>query len=285
MKNSINSFVDGVVAKIIILTNQFFGLFDELVQWHAKKQQLELQHPEFKDVPNGKKTGWYFLLFGLVPLSTLIDYSSIASFISYLAASTGNSIASTIISLFGFAVFIILELAVGWLILFSNKPLLKIMGYVLATILIIVPAFLIYTTYQLTEVKTEALYYKSIALMTFSILIHCMLFLLIKEIWAGITYMTYRRKSAAIDRKNPINIMKNVRTEIQSLYIHFDTQTAGIASEQRTSLLPPRAWYLKEKLTNGISTDDFDLSNYNPTGSYLPAPSSSNPIGFQITKN
>lgn len=286
MKNSINTYGDNVIAKIIELTNSFFACFAELIVWQQDKKELELQYPEFREVSSGKKTGWYFLIFGLLPVSVLIDYASISSFISYLASSTGSEIMSTIISALGFLIFLILEMAVGWLILFSNKPILRIVGYVLAAIIAALPAYLTYTTYLLTPEKTEALYYKTLALMGFSVLIHAMLFLLIKEIWAGINYLIFGNRCRKLNRRNPIAKMKAIRAELQQLYVHFDRQAAGLPQEQYATLLPNRAFFLKEKLTNGVSTDDFDLSNYNPNASYIPAPQSQpqNRIGFQTAK-
>lgn len=271
--------IEKVSSEICNLTDQYFEFFTQLTGWTEQKQELDYEYREHKQATTIRKTGWFFLLFVLLPAVGVFDYSSIALFIDYLASTSGGAV-GTVIKFTGWMFFLLFELGVGWLLLYSKgKPAMRLVAILLAVAITIIPCYLIYTTYSITPNKTALLYHKTIALMAVSIVLHTLLFFVISEVWAGINYLVYTVKNRALTKKAPQQNMKGTRKELLKLYPDFDNYIQREHPENMASLIHNRAWYVKGKLQNGDTNDDYDLSDYNASTSYAPQspqPASSN---------
>lgn len=260
---------DKLAKDINTNSNTLFELFGQLQKWEAQKRELEYEHRDYINADKPKKNGWLFFLLVLLPILALVDYASIAQFIAYLAHSSGGGFIGGILSLVGWLFFILLELATGWLMLHSkNKPLLKGFSSVFAIALILLPSYLIYTTYDINPEKTALLYNKTIALAIVSIIVHGIFFAVIKDVWAGIHYVTYLIKRKLHDGKHPHKSMKEVTEQLQALYQDFDKYTATYPLATKATLLHNRAWFIKRKITTGQYETQYDLSDYNQQLSY-----------------
>lgn len=272
--NFANRLTEKITSEICNLTDQFFEFFVQFDEWTGRKRELDYQYREHVQATTLRKTGWFFLVFVLLPLVGIFDYSSIASFINYLAFTSGGII-GTIIKVVGWAFFLLFELGIGWLIVYSkDNPALKVLAIILAVVMTLLPSYLIYTTYSITEHKTPLLYHKTIALIVVSIVLHALLFLVISEVWAAINYLVYTMKNRKLEKSNPQQNMKDTRKELLTLYPDFDHYIVRENPENLATLLHNRAWYVKGKLQNGDANDDYDLSDYNASTSYAPQPKS-----------
>lgn len=262
--------VDKIVATINTASNKLFDLYRELQAWNERKTELEFHYRDYTTTSSAKKNGRLFLLLILLPTLGVIDYASISQFIDYLAASSGSGLVSLIISFVGWIFFILLELATGWLLIHyaKDKPPLKVMAILLAIGLILLPSYLVYTTYDINPDKTALLYHKTIALIIVSIVIHTIFFLVVGEVWAGIHYFVYVCKCRLLDNKHPYKKMQVEVEKLQRSYIDFDKHTSQYPIEQKEPLLTNRAWYVKYKLTNGAHSQEYNLSDYHPEISY-----------------
>jgi hypothetical protein len=262
--------IDKVVGIINTSSNKLFDLYRQFQTWIEKKTELEFTYREYTNASSGKKNGWLFLLFILLPTMGIIDYASIAQFIAYLAASTGSGLIAVFITLIGWLFFILLELATGYILIYyaKDKFWLRVMAIILAIGLIVLPSYLIYTTYDINPDKTPLLYHKTMALVLVSLLIHTIFFVVVGEVWAGIHYFVYLCKKRALENKHPHKAMKVEIEKLQKSYIDFDKHTRSLPTEQRTFLLQNRAWFVKHKLTNGAHSQEYDLSDYHPEINY-----------------
>lgn len=266
-----NRVVEKITIAVALLTDLFFEHDSRLSAWNEKKRELDYDYRDSINTNSAKKTGWFFMLFFLVPCLGLFDLSSIASFISYLATISGSHMVGAIISFFGWLFFMFLELGIGWLIIYSKtKPALRFFSYLLAGLVTIIPAYLIYTSYSLTPDKSPAMLFKTIALMLLSFIIHVLFFLLIVEIWAAINHNVYNAKNWVLHTKDPEEKMRLVKDELLKLYPDLDRYVVNGDVENVGSLLSNRAWYLWRKLRRGGIHNDYDLSDYDPNTSYAP---------------
>lgn len=276
-----------ITSEICDLTEQFFELYTQVAAWIEKKRELDFHYREYMQATTLRKTGWFFLLFVLLPCVGMFDYSSIAAFINYLAFTSGG-IVGTIIKFTGWMSFLLFELGVGFFLIYSKgKTVLRMFAIMLAIGITVIPCYLIYTTYSITPNKTTLLYHKTIALMAVSVTLHTLLFFLITEVWAGINHLVYTIKNRAVAKKDPYRNMKTVRKELLKLYPDFDNYILAEHPENVASLLHNRAWYVKAKLQNGNTNDDYDLSGYNPSHSYAPhtAANTNNNNTYKYTVN
>lgn len=260
---------ENLAKEINTLSNTLFELFGQLKKWVSQKRELEYEYRDYISADKAKKNGWLFFLLVLLPILGIIDYASVAQFIAYLVHSSGGGILGFILSFVGWLLFILLELATGWLLLYSKgKPVLKVFGIVIAIILIVLPAYLVFTTYDINPNKTELLYRKTIALVIVSVIVHAIFFAVIKDVWAGIHYVIYLIKNKLLNAKHPHTAMKEVSNRLQSLYIDFDKYTTNCPPAGKTTLLHNRAWYIKRKITTGVYDTQYDFSDYNQNTSY-----------------
>lgn len=262
--------IGGMTKKISMLTDKYFEFFHQFPGFNDKEQELNYKYRDFTSASTMNKTGWFFLVCILMPCLAIFDYASIKSFVDYLSFSAGGFIGSLLAGIGG-TLFILLEIGIGFLILHSKgKPVLRVVAIMLAVVIVCVPSYLILTTYQIDPAKTDLLLYKTIALIVVSVIIHILFFLVISDIWAGINYYIYCIKLANLKRKNPIIGMKKIRNELQELYPDFDQYIRQDNPENVDKLINNRAWFVKSKLQNGSTNDDYDLSDYDPTFFYAP---------------
>jgi hypothetical protein len=190
------------------LTDQFFELYNQLPIYENKYESLYYQYREFDNASAMRKTGWFFLVSILLPCLLMFDYASIKAFLDYLSISAGGVI-GFVIKIIGGAMFLLFEIGIGFLLLNSkDKPILHILAVILAIAMICIPAYLIYTTYLISPQKTDLLYYKTIALILVSVIIHILFFLLVAEIWAGINYYLYKLKLRKVMKNDPSKHME-----------------------------------------------------------------------------
>lgn len=279
-----NRLIATITNSISKLTDRYFELYYQLSPFNESREELRFQYREHIKATVIRKTGWCFLLL-LTLLMIIYDYASIKLFIEYLAMSAGGLI-GLLISLTGGAMFILFELGIGFLLIQSkNKPHLRTLAKILAMVMICVPAYLIYTTYLIDENKTALLFHKTIALMVVSLVIHSLFFLLISEIWEAINYyFGYLIKEYKMKKNDPNKKMKEAKAELQDLYPDLDRYALIENYEAVAILAHNRAWYLKAKLQNGNTDDDYDLSDYDPEKSYAPTAHSST-ISEKIKNN
>lgn len=281
MKNSNNqpSFetrvLETVTASIDAKSNEYFDQYQKVEECESKITELDFQYREYCNAGSSKKIGRNFLLFILLPVVAFFDYSSISSFISYLVASAGSWVGG-LIGLVGWLFFVLLELATGWVIVYyaKDKPIVKILAIILAIGLIITPSYLIYTTYDITANKTDALYHKTIALIIVSLIIHTIFFLVISEVWTGIFYIVYLIKRKFLSTKNPLHKMKLLKKTLQDNYTVFSRYTATMQTAEQAKLLTNISWYIRGKITN--SRNPYDLADFNPAINYALPQSKSN---------
>lgn len=259
--------LETVTASIDAKSNEYFDQYKSVQSCEAKITELDFQYRDYCNAGSSKKIGRNFLLFILLPTVAFFDYSSISSFISYLVASAGSWVGA-FIGLVGWLFFVLLELATGWVIVYyaKDKPVVKFLAIILAMGLIITPSYLIYTTYDITANKSDALYHKTIALIIVSLIIHTIFFLVISEVWTGIFYMVYIIKRKLLSTKNPLHKMKLLKKTLQDNYTVFSRYTASMPAMEQAKLLTNISWYIRSKITN--SYDPYDLADFNPSINY-----------------
>jgi hypothetical protein len=262
--------LEKTTASIDAKSNEYFDLHQKTRFCEEKIAELDFQYRDYCNASSSKRIGRNFLLFVLLPTVAFFDYSSISSFITYLMFSAG-SLVGWFIGLIGWLFFVLLELATGWVIIYyaKDKPLIKILAILLAIGLIITPSYLIYTTYDITVNKTDALYHKTIALIIVSLIIHTIFFLVISEVWAAIFFAVYAVKRKLLLLKDPRNKMKLIKKALQDNYTVFSRYTATMPPKQKASLLTNISWYIRSKITN--SNNPYDLSDFNPAINYASA--------------
>lgn len=270
--NNPNNFFDRLSERIVndvrSLTDKYFSLHDQLQTWSERKQELEYDNRDFRSVHTRQKNMWFFILFILLPFLCIIDLASIGSFIQYLAAASGNIIFKLIITTVGFAIFIVLELAVGALLIMAKeKPTIRGVAKVLAVVVVIIPPFLVLTGYLINPHKTVILLIKTIALMTFSAVTHILVFLFVTEVWNAIHYAVYRVKTKNADRNDPCRGMDTIREKFYNLYPDLDKYIIQNGNTEAISRLPNKCWYLKTKFATEI-TSPYDLTDYDPSINY-----------------
>lgn len=264
--NNTNTFQNRIAEQITSIIAKLVGVYFELYSLIPDRQEqerlLDFQYRESSNATAIVKAGWFFLLFILLPVIGLFDYSSVLPFLSYLSAMSGSFI-GTLIDIGGWLFFLLIELSIGWLLVYSKgKPLLRFIALVLACAITILPSFLIYTTYYITEDKTELLQFKTIALMVVSVMLHLLLFLVISEVWTAINHYAYLYKKWRLKQKDLKVQMKKIKEQLQQQFTDFDTYVG----KGSTALISNRAWYLKKKFENG--SNDYDLSDYDPNTDY-----------------
>lgn len=256
---------DAINAK----SNEYFDLYEKTKTWVAKVTELDFRNKEYENASNSRKVGWCFLLCILLPITAAFDYSSVAGFLHYLSASAGG-IVGIFIGFVGWLFFVMLELAVGWLIAYyaKDKPIIKVIGIIIAIGLIVTPSFLIYTTYAMSA-HSDQLLFKTIALIIMSLIIHAIFFIVISEVWSGIFYVIYCTRRRLMMGKNPQNRMKILKNSLQEDYSVFTRYAASMPIVQQVQLITNLAWYIKAKTTN--SRTPYDLSDFDPAINYAPA--------------
>jgi hypothetical protein len=256
---------DAINAK----SNEYFDLYEKTKTWVSKVTELDFRNKEYVNASSSRKVGWCFLLCVLLPITAAFDYSSVAGFLHYLSASAGGLV-GIFIGFVGWLFFVMLELAVGWLIVYyaKDKPIIKIIGIIIAVGLIITPSFLIATTYFMST-HSEQLLFKTIALIIMSLIIHAIFFIVISEIWNGIFYVIYCTRRRLMMGKNPQNRMKTLKHSLQDDYTTFTRYAVSLPVVQQVQLLTNLAWYIKAKITN--SRTPYDLSDFDPKINYAPA--------------
>lgn len=271
-----------IATDINLLTGEYFDLYNQEQKALDKKRTLDYQYAEYIHASTMQKNIWFFLVFVLTPLLGIFDYSTIAGFIRYLAFASGGGIISMLINIVGWALFLLLELGIGAILIYAkNKPFTKAIAIFLAVCMVAVPPFIIWTTYAITPEKTQLLLYKTIALIIVSLIIHITFFVTINEIWKGINYYVYRIKVWLL--KSGFQKMKQVREKLLQLYPDFDNYTQQ-QTTMSSSLLHNRSWFVKHKLTEGDTTNDYDLSDYDSTINYMPYTINNNNHTTQIVQ-
>lgn len=265
--------IEQIISGIIKLTDKMFDLYSQTAKWNEKSDMLEFENRHTNKASAMKKAGWFFLLFILMPLIACLDYTSVSAFIDYLAKSSGGMIGG-VIQLVGVFIFLLLEIAIGWLLNYAkDKPMLKLFGIICAILITIAPSVLVYVTYYINPDKTQLLFVKTVVLMVISILFHALLFLLIGEIWEGIIYYKYRFTRWLHNMKNPAKLMTIEKDKLQKEFIDFDMYVMEDNNNGAKHLNNNRAWYLKQKFKKGDIERETDLSDYNPEVSYAPSQS------------
>lgn len=262
--------LETATASIDAKSNEYFDQYQILKKRETKQTELDFEYRDYNNASSSKRIGRMFLLVILFPLVAFFDYSSIASFISYLSVSAGSWLGG-IIGFFGWLFFALLELATGWVILYyaKDKPFIKFVAVLVAIGLIITPSYLIYTTYDITAIKTSQLFHKTVALIIVSILIHLIFYLVIADLWAGIFVIVYMIKSWFISTTAPLQKMKGLKKSLQDDYTVFARGTATMPLDQQARLLTNLSWYIRSKITN--SKDPYNLDDFTPTTHYAPA--------------
>lgn len=256
---------------IVEQTDLIFELFGRYHAWTVQEKEIEFHYRDNIYATSLRKVGWYFLLFVLVPGIPVFDYASITSFLEYLTHASGPIIGLAI-KFGGWLMFLILELAIGWLLFYARTfGIKRWLVKLLAVIITLIPAVLIATTYIITPEKTTLLLSKTLTLMFVSIVLHVLVLLLSKEIWSAILHIVYKKRKKQHDNNNPHKEMKRAKKELILLFTDFDLYVVSNSNpKEYASYLPNRAWYLKKKFQTGGSVDEFDLSDYDPNVSYAP---------------
>ncbi len=263
--------IEQIISGIVKITDKIFDLYSQAAKWHEKSDMLEFENRHTNKANTMKKTGWFFLLFILMPLIACLDYTSVASFIDYLAKQNGGMI-GTFIQFIGVFFFLLIEIGLGWFLASSkDKPLRRLLAILCATIVTVAPSGLVYVTYYINPEKTQLLFVKTLVLMIISILLHALIFLLIDEIWAGILFYKYRLKRWLHDKENPAKLISIEKSKLQKEFIDFDVYVVEESDNGARHLYNNRAWYLKEKFKKGDIEHETDLSDYNPNTSYAPS--------------
>jgi|GEM_PF-4299550 len=249
-------------------SNDYFDYFKKWETYNGKITELDFQYRDYANASSGRKIGWCFLLLMILIIAGF-DYASVAAFLNYLSISAGGVI-GWVLNVISWLFFVFIELATGYLIIYyaKDKPFVKWLGILLAIVLIITPSYMIYTTYELTEPKTNQLLHKTIALIGISILLHTLMFLMISEVWAGIFYVIYLVKRKVLAMKDPQKQMKILKKSLQEEYTVFTRYAASIPTNEQAVLLTNLAWYIRKVITN--SRNPYDLSAFDPDIDYAP---------------
>lgn len=269
MSQKHKNIIKGIVYPIVEHTDRFFELSEQYSAWTTKLLELEYMFRKYIHASVFRMAGWYFSLFVFAPMVPVMDYVSVMQFIEYLTHNAGP-VFGPLIKIGGWLFFFVLEVTVGWLLVFApSLGVQKWLVKVLATIITFTPAMLIATTYAITPDKTPLLLSKTVMLLILSVALHTLVLLLSKAIWSGALHLLYKYKLKKLHNEDPHKQMKILKVELQSLFTDFDlyivrnANTKDVASE-----LPNRTRYLKEKFQKGNTGDEYDLSDYDTSKSY-----------------
>jgi hypothetical protein len=260
--------------KITHLTENYYLLVQKFHEFERELKAFRFQNKNYQGASAFKKSFWILLLLVGIPVLCLVDYASLKDFLAFLAFKVGEPL-SNFINRFGFTIFFALELIVGGIVLWlrkdreeGNASKFKIYSsYVLIFAMIVVPMILIYTGYALDEYKTIGKYTKCLVLMTLSGVIHAAIFLCIDHVWHAITFLLFVIRKFFLMNRNPEKELRSIKPELRKLYNQFDDlileyEDLEESEKKRVNTsLSNREIVLKEKLTNTIKDDDYDLED------------------------
>jgi len=270
MNTENNRIIEKITSGITQNTNQLFALYNKLPAWQDKQRGLDYDHRKYINATATQKIGWFFFLFILLFIIAGVDVCSISSFLEYLALRAPNFIVKSIIYLLGWLIFIGVELGIGYIVLYSSdKPLLKFAAYLLAILITLLPAVLIYATYAMLDDGGIAILVRTIVLILLSIVLHVVFFLVVREIWEAITYYRYKVKNWFLMSSNPELKMDAATAQLNTLFSDFDCYVLKEHVGDIAPLIDNRAWYLKRKF-QGHTSQEYDLSDYDPHVKYAP---------------
>lgn len=266
-----------IISVILNLTGKFFEKYAMLPAWKEAMKDIDDTHENIASLSGQTKFFLGFLLC-LCLFIVGVDYGTIKPFVEGLSYNAGGFVGEVILFLGAF-IFIAFELLAGMLKRHGKKQdngFLVFLAYILGLVICALPAYMIYKTYEITpeEDRTMALYNKTMAYMIFSFVIHLLSFLLIEKILDAFQWVWYGLKKWWHNLSNPQNKMKRIRKELINEFENFDRNMNRLQTVEEkikaTETMNNRAWYLRQKLSDGDVMNDYDLSDYNENIDYSP---------------
>jgi hypothetical protein len=284
-----------LISVILKLTGKYFEKFALIPAWQNKMCEIEDTHENITALSGQAKFFLGFLLL-LCFFIVGVDFGTIKPFVEGLSNNAGGLVGDIILFLGAF-IFIAFELLAGILKRHGKKQdngSLVFLGFVLGLVICALPAYMIYKTYEITpdEDKTIILYNKTIAYMIFSFVIHLLSFLLIEKILDAFQWVGYGVQKGWHNLSNPSKKMKYLRKELLAEFENFDRNMNKMETTEdkiaATATMNNRAWFLRQKLSDGNVMDDYDLSCYNENIDYSPfafAKNNAGSLNHAETKN